>query len=378
MFVALREIRAATGRFSLMGSVVGMIALLLVMLTGLTSGLANQNISSLRDMEPTRYIFGLAGETSPNADDPETLADTTFAESAVTEDDLQHWGNTEGVDTVVPVGAAQTLMSTGEGDALGSVGVLGVPADAGMVERTVDETLTGSTEPADGTVIISESVAEDHQLSVDDTVTIGPTDVQVAGVVEDQYYSHSEVVWVSTDTWQQVSHADEAVQGTVLAVYGDEDAVDWEATGADSSTVAKTVSESYQALPAYGSEQGSLTMMQGFLYVISALVIVSFVTVWTIQRTRDLAVLRALGGSTGYLLRDSLGQAAVILGVGVVVGAGLGAVLGALVAGTVPFTLTAVSVIGPAAGIWVLGMLGSALAVKRVARIDPQLALGGN
>lgn len=119
-------------------------------------------------------------------------------------------------------------------------------------------------------------------------------------------------------------------------------------------------------------------MMQGFLYAISALVIVSFVTVWTIQRTRDLAVLRALGASSGYLMRDSLGQAAVILGVGVIVGAGIGTGLGSLAAVAVPVSLSALIIIGPAAGIWILGVLGSALAVRRAARVDPLLALGGN
>lgn len=118
--------------------------------------------------------------------------------------------------------------------------------------------------------------------------------------------------------------------------------------------------------------------MQGFLYAISALVIVSFVTVWTLQRTRDLAVLRALGASSGYLLKDSLGQAAIILAIGVIAGAGLGAALGALAATAVPVSLSALTIVGPAIGIWALGVLGSAIAVRNVSKVDPLLALGGN
>lgn len=368
MFVGLREIRAAKGRFTLMGAVVGMITLLLVMLTGLTSGLGAQNTAALDALNPERYVFG-------NAVSDEAPEEVSFTESSVTGADQQAWADTNGVENAVPVGMTQTLLT---GESSGSVAVWGIPEGSGLVEDTASPALSGTTEPDAEGVVVSESIAEEQALNVGDEVTIGPIDLTVQGVVEDQWYSHSGVVWVSTESWQAIGHAGEDVVGTVLAVFGDEDAAAWDATAQSTATVSTGVSESFQALPAYSSESGSLTMMQGFLYAISALVIVSFVTVWTIQRTRDLAVLRALGASTGYLLKDSLGQAAVILAIGVVAGAGLGAGLGGLAAAAVPVSLSTLTVVGPAVGIWVLGVLGSALAVRRVSKVDPLLALGGN
>ncbi|WP_222718209.1 FtsX-like permease family protein, partial [Enterococcus faecium] len=129
--------------------------------------------------------------------------------------------------------------------------------------------------------------------------------------------------WTTTATWQAITHQREvegaaAAVGTVLAVTGGSDyAATADATGAQ----ALTTREAFAALPAYRSENGSLVTMQGFLYGISALVIVSFLTVWTIQRTRDIAVMRALGASHRFLTLDALAQAAVILAAG----AGLGA-----------------------------------------------------
>lgn len=367
MFVGLREIRAAKGRFTLMGAVVGMITLLLVMLTGLTGGLGAQNTAGLQGLDPARYVFGLAGDDVPQ--------DPTFAESTVTTQDQAQWAQTAGVESAVPVGMSQTLMT---GDTSGSVAVWGVPEHSGLVERTASTALTGVTEPQDDGVVISESIAGEQGLQVGDAVTIGPLDLHVTGVVADQWYSHSAIVWVTTDSWRAMSHAGDDVAGTVLAIFGDADPAAWDATAAATATVATGVTDAFQALPAYSSESGSLTMMQGLLYAISALVIVSFVTVWTIQRTRDLAVLRALGASGRYLMRDSLGQAAVILAIGVLLGGGLGAGLGLLAASAVPVQLTVLTVAGPALGIWVLGILGSALAVRRVATVDPLLALGGN
>ena len=118
--------------------------------------------------------------------------------------------------------------------------------------------------------------------------------------------------------------------------------------------------------------------MQGFLYGISALVTVAFLTVWTIQRTRDLSILRALGATVRYLLRDALAQAAIILAAGTILGAVVGWALGALASGTVPFDVSLRSIAVPAVGIWVLGMAGALVATRRVAKANPLDALGGN
>ena len=367
MFVGLREIGAAKGRFTLMGAVVGMITLLLVMLTGLTAGLGSQNTAGLAALNPASYVFGSAATDEA----PEDLA---FVESSVTSQDQQTWAATDGIDDAVPVGMTQTLLTAEASD---SVAVWGIPEGSGLVEHTASGALEGVAEPTGDGVVVSESIVEEQALTVGDAVTIGPVEMTVQGVVADQWYSHSGIVWVTTDSWQAITHADDDVLGTVLAVFGDEQAA-WADTAQATATVSASVTEAFQALPAYSSESGSLTMMQGFLYAISALVIISFVTVWTIQRTRDLAVLRALGASSGYLLKDSLGQAAVILAVGVIAGAGVGAGLGTLAAIAVPVSLSVLTVVGPAVGIWVLGVLGSALAVRRVSKVDPLLALGGN
>ena len=67
-----------------------------------------------------------------------------------------------------------------------------------------------------------------------------------------------------------------------------------------------------------------------------------------------------------------------MLAVGAALGLGLGAGLGWLAQNGVPFQLSAGTTLLPAAGIWVLGMLGSLVAVRKVAKIDPLIALGGN
>lgn len=97
---------------------------------------------------------------------------------------------------------------------------------------------------------------------------------------------------------------------------------DTAAAAAATGTSVLDTSATLNTVGSYTSERGSLLLMQGMLLVVGALVVGAFFTVWTVQRSRDIAVLRAVGASTSYLLRDALGQAAVVL----VLGTGLGTV----------------------------------------------------
>lgn len=147
----------------------------------------------------------------------------------------------------------------------------------------------------------------------------------------------------------------------------------------DEAVGTKTVSkdDSLSAIGSYTSENGSLQLMRGFLFAISALVIGAFFTVWTIQRSGDVAVLKALGASTADLLKDALGQAVVLLVGGTLLGTGLAAAVGAVVSGSaVPFLLAPATVLAPAAVMVLLGALGAALSIRRITSVDPLTALG--
>lgn len=402
MFLALRDIVSARGRFSLISFVVGLITVLLVMLTGLTGGLAKHNTSALEALAPERYVF--------TSDEP------SFQESQVTTSDVQEWQElVDDGSQVIPLGTAQTRLEAGS--AMG-VAVLGLPAGTKVPAPVVSGAGAAGTEIAgvtaagaapeaeagadsavslepqepqeaqeavvaeDGIVVSHEIVAE-AGVQPGETVEIGGVEQPVSAVVADEHYSHQPVVWASTQVWQQISRAHDDVVGTVLAVdtrdrhagaLRDEEWQDAENQTGDS---AATVEDSFSGLAAYQSEQASLQLIQVLLYAISALVTVAFLSVWTIQRSRDLSVLRALGASPGYVWKDALGQAAVVVGIGVVLGAGVGWAAGVWAGGSVPFDLQWTTIVVPAVGIWVLGMCGALVATRRVKKIDPASALEG-
>ena len=105
--------------------------------------------------------------------------------------------------------------------------------------------------------------------------------------------------------------------------------------------------------------------MRALLFAISALVIGAFFTVWTVQRSGEIAVLKALGASTGYLLKDALGQALALLALGAALGTAIAAGIGA---GIIALTGALVMI--------ALGLAGAAVSLRTVTTVDPLTALG--
>ena len=383
MFLAIRDIRFAKGRFALMGGVVALVTLLLVLLSGLTAGLGDQSTSAIGKLgagsgagsggsgagaKPVdTIVFGAPGTNQPAA---------SFTESEVTAAQVDSWKRTAGVARAEALGISQSRLQGGDGGTT-NVAVFGVAEDGKLAPSPVRE----------GSVVIGATVAADLSLDVGDIATVGGTEVTVTAVVADQWYSHTGVVWTALPTWAEVAHLAPAagsapgsmpVAAVVAVTYQDGAVVDEEAANAMARTVSTSRTGSFQALGSFKSENGSLMLMQAFLYGISALVIVAFLTVWTVQRTRDIAVLKAMGASHGYVLRDAMTQAAIVLLAGAGLGGAVGLLGGFAAAQAAPFLVTPATTLLPVLGIVALGMAGAALAVRRVTTVDPLIALGGN
>ncbi|SDP64465.1 putative ABC transport system permease protein [Actinopolyspora xinjiangensis] len=358
MFVAIRDIRFAKGRFTLMGSVVVLITLLVVLLSGLTSGLADRSVSAVRELPATHLVFGGSGTEEPAK---------SFADSAVDRRQRAVWENREGVRRVTPLGITTTRMGTPDGGEAG-VTVFGLPPGApGAPERV-----------ADGTVVISRSLAEEQGLRTGDRLTTTTGDLTVRAVVPSEFHSHTPVVWTTLGTWHEMRAQRDGVQPAPLATVLMVDAgsgTDLAAADSAANTLSATVADSLEAVGSFSSENGSLLMMRVLLYAISALVIGAFLTVWTIQRSGDVAVLKALGGSTGYLLRDALVQSLIVLLAGAGLGGAIGVALGSAAGSVVPFELTVRTTLVPVLVMVALGMVGAALAVRRITSVEPLTAL---
>ncbi|MET9615080.1 ABC transporter permease [Kitasatospora indigofera] len=366
MFVARRDLGFAKGRFALMGTVIVLITVLVGLLSGLTAGLGRQNISAITGLPADRLVFSAPADGQK----------LSFTDSQVTPAQWNGWAAVPGVRSAEPLGIGTAKATAGARTA--ALSAFGVPAGSALAP--------GGDLLAPGRVVLSASAAKDLAVGAGSTLALAGRELTVAAVAGDAAFSHLPVVWTSLADWQLLappaapSAADSPGSGsgehaTVIALsLSSADGL----TDADRrfATRALTPDDSLAAIGSYTSENGSLQLMRGFLFAISALVVGAFFTVWTIQRSGDVAVLKALGASTGYLLRDALGQAVLLLVAGTAVGTAIAVGVGAAVGSAVPFVLDAPTVLVPAAVMTGLGALGAGLSIRRITSVDPLTALG--
>lgn len=354
MFVALRDLRFARGRFTLIAGVVALITVLVGFLSGLTAGLAAQNVSALLALPADRIVLaeGHGG------------ADPSFSDSALSRAQADTWATADGVTRVEALGVTQTRAEGAGGPA--AVAVLGVTPG-----------LDGASPSGSGRVGMSEAAAHALGVATGGEVTILGRGYDVEVVAGDWWYSHLPVVQMVADDWRDLPAPPGSEQpfATLLAVQGD---ADWDALGASTGTVAQAPLSSLLSLEAFRSEVGSLLLMVTLLFGIAALVIGAFFTVWTMQRKGDVAVLKALGASTPSLVRDALGQALVVLTVGIGAGFAVVVAAGAAVGDVLPFVVSPLTTLLPGAAMAVLGLAGAAFALRSVTAADPLTALGSN
>lgn len=332
MYVGWRDLVHAKGRFTLMAGVVMLIAVLVGLLSGLTRGLADESTSAITGLDTERLVFS---GSSPD-----------FASSRI-----PLGSGMEGE----PLGVSTSRASTDEHTE--PVTVMGVRPGSSIAPDAADV--------GPGAVVLSEPIAADLGLTDGDELTLGNKAFAVAAVRGEASYSHVPVAWLSLADWQAVTGSEGSA--TVLAT---------SSSSAPEGFTNVSLADSLSGIGAFTSENGSLQLIRGFLFAISALVVGAFFTVWTIQRSRDIAVLKALGASTWFLVRDALAQALLLLGAGVALGAGLVVVGGRLAEGRVPFVLDATTIGVPLLALIVLGLVGAALAVRRITSVDPLTALG--
>ncbi len=333
-----------------MGAVIVLITLLVGLLSGLTAGLARDNTSALTGLPADHIAFARPADGRP----------VSFTGSTVTQKQWRELAGQPGVASAEPIGIS--TLDAEAGDRTAAVSAFGVRPGSGLAPD--------ATEP--GTAVLSQKAAAELGVGGGDTITLGAETLTVSAVSGDASYSHTPVVWTDLGDWQTLTHSDGA---TVVALTTGSGA-DLGAADRAAGTDTTTVDGALEAIGSYQAENGSLQLMRGFLFVISAMVIGAFFTVWTIQRSGDIAVLKALGSSTGYLLRDALGQAVIMLVGGTALGTGLAALIGAFVPDSVPFVMEPLTTVGPAVVMTVLGVVGAALSIRRITAVDPLTALG--
>lgn len=358
MFLAWRDLKVGRGRFVLVGIVIALVALMSTLLSGLAAGLVNDGISGLRALPFTHLAFQPGAESS-------------FSRSSLAEANLAPWQAADGVQAT-PIGVSFFNAKAANGETV-DLAVFGVEPGSFLAERE-DAQAALSGEPG----LVLSHVFQEQGLKVGDKLTIAGPDITlpIVGFTYSGTYGHVDIAFTSLPVWQDLVYGDNA-RGRFSAIAIDaKDTSNFAAIDQAAGTEVETKTQAYAGSPGYSAETATMNLIRGFLLVISALIVGAFFTVWTVQRTRQIGLLKALGASNWYVVRDALGQLAVLVVAATLVGVGIAVGLGQLVGSGVPFSLQPGPIITASLLLVILGMLGSLVAIRRITNVDPIVALG--
>jgi len=375
MFLALRDLAYAKGRFVLMGLIIALVAFLMTLLSGLASGLIKNNISGLMALDVTHIAFEY--NERPN-----------YRNSMLEREMWEGWRDAEGVLAAEPLGHTMFTARRPNDEPLDDVVLWGVEHGSFLEPEVVSGEQLNELE--DG-VIISSLLADKKGVEIGDVIVLDRilTELTVIGITEEHNIGHVPIVYTPMRKWQEATYGPPGGPppgeelpailfdyASVIALQLSPEA-DIENTDIDMGTSTMTKLEGYTASSGYKEEVQTVKMIQGFMVVISALVIGAFFTIWTIQRTQEIGLVKALGGSTLYLLKDNLAQVLILMVLATGVGTGAGLWLGSIfeAAGN-PFMLVLSNVLSSSALLVVAGILGAFVSVRLIGRIDPIIALG--
>jgi len=374
MFIAIRDLMFAKGRFLLMGVVVALVSFLVIILSGLSSGLVKANISGLMALPATHIAF----EWTDHPSYRNTMVERYMWEG---------WAQAEGVEAAEPLGHTVFNART-EDDKPIEIALWGLVPDS-LVEPTVTEGEQLGAR-ANG-VIISRDLLDDG-VGIGDTIMLDRvlTEFVVVGIVnESRNIGHLPIIYAPLRKWQEATYGppggpapgeelpDIVFDFVSVVMLQLEEGVDVAALDDANETITMDRLAYYAASTGYTSEVRSVQMIQSLLFIISAVVIGAFFSIWTIQRTKEIGLVKALGASNLYLIRDALGQAFFLIAAGTIVGMSLSLVFSNVVADTeLPFMLQTGTLISAMISLILAGLFGALMSVNRITGVDPIIALG--
>jgi len=365
MKLPLRELRRSPSRFVVATIVLAFLATLLLFLGALLDGLYLGSTGAIRAQNVDAIVYSSSARDS-------------FLRSRITPEIRAAIEAAPGVDEVGGIGFVLLGAQVPGETELADVAVAGYElAPTGV-----------SAPPADGEGI-ADSRLQDQGVSKGDTILVGPaaTPITIVGWVDDTSYLLQGSVWVNLTTWRGVQNAnrpdsavaDNVVQAVVARGDGSQsgsllDSID---TATDGATHSLTVDEAVLALPGVKQQRATFNQIIYSTLVVVLAVVGLFFSLLTLERMGLYGVLKAIGATTKRLFVGVVLQAVIVTVIAFVAGSLLAIGAAAGMPAKVPLQLTGSRFVFTFIGLLVASVLGSAISLRRVTRIDPAAAIGG-
>jgi len=360
--LALQEIRRKKLQFGLISLIVGLVVYLLVMISALGSGLLSAMSGAVNSFDADLVVF------SADSNDSFLRSELTASQR----------------DAIAEVGGAT-----------GGVGYMAATAQENSL--TEDVALFGFepgsvAEPAvrsgrapggEGEILIDRSLSRSSGLKVGDQITMRNAliayNFTIVGEVDEGQFLGLPSAYVFLDKWREMrypGHGEDTPAASVILARGHADDLGARIEAAVPNTSALSKSEAVSAIGGVTEQERVVMAIELFGFVIGALVIGSFFFVLTMQRTYEIAIVKALGASSWYVFGQLIRQVVAVALAGLALGVALALVTEATLPSDIPLQITGGAFLTGGASITIAALLGSLFSARQVVRVNPMSALG--
>jgi len=370
MFLALKELRYSKTRFLMIAIIFVLISWLVFILSGLGNGLSTLAASTFKTMKADYVVFEQGSKAS-------------MSKSLLSNDLSEEIAKMPSVGAVSPMGTIMGSAIKGNSklnEDKVDIAIIGIEPGSFLEPATIEG--TGLTADQMTMVIVNKTM-KDEGFKLGDSFQLdgSPVSLTIAGFVENQTYNHVTAVFLPIEEWRKLAFAapgsDKGVADPVNAIMLqgkdiDPNIINEQLSGIDTVTRAAAV----QGMPGYKEENGTIMMMLGFLLAISAFIIGVFFYVFTMQKSNQFGIMKAIGAKNGFLGKAVVSQVFVLSLSSIIVGVLLTYGTAAIMPKGMPFMLDPTLVVTYSIILLAISLLSSLVSVRMISKIDPLKALG--
>ena len=349
MLLAMKEMKREKLRYSLIILLVALISYMMFILSALALGLAHQNTSAIEDWNANSIVLN-------------EQADGVMRASVLTEEQVKNAEEHTDGDTAA-LGFVSTRLITSN-DKKDSVNFLGVKKNTFVAQRV--KLNAGRMPVTDHEVVLDQSVVTKAKLALNDRITLGndKTKYVVVGIAHDAKLQIVPVAYGLLSDWHRISPlAPSIVASAVVSTKS--------FSTPESSLNRFTIAKFIQLLPGYSAQNKTFVMMIAVLAIVTLVIIAVFLYIIVLQKLPNIAVLKAQGIPTGYLIRSTVSQGSMVVIFGLLIGIILTAATALPMPASVPMEFSPALLTATAVGLVLMGIVGSLLPARKIATVDP-------
>ncbi|MFC0015198.1 MULTISPECIES: ABC transporter permease [Allobacillus] len=339
MNIGWKEIKKNKSRFLILGSIVFLVSLLTMIISGLANGLSQDNAALIKDLPEGHFYMS---------------------------EDAEETYNLSRIDTDV-----QNEIMNKHPDAVAlsiQMGFLNDQDDKQQSVAFVTSTNSDLFEQVNkGEVIVDRSLKE-KGIKTGDRLTNNQLrdELVIKGFVEQKKFSHAPVAYINREDYKKMYNVE---QMQLVFIPGEDSAQSF--TGLQSYSNKDFLS----TIPSYNAEQMSLTMIVSFLIVISGMLFAIFFYMMNIQKIGLYGILKAIGIKTSRLFKMIWTQMFFITIIALTLSISLSHVFNLIAPEGMPFHLTIETTTQLSIIFLVVGFIGATLSGLQIRKIEPLRAI---